>query len=334
MASNTTTTTTVHNARFNAEAAAWDSNPDVHRASDGALQALLSTYSSPPPPPSSSSSPAARDPGGLALAHIHLTPTDPQTDVLEIGCGTGLLSFRLAPYVRSILAVDAAPGMISALEAKLGLPPAADDTNTSSTTTKNDNGPSSVAEGTPPNHRDPKSIITPLCILLEDAEDPRLPPSPSPSPSTTTTKTTTPPPRKKFDLITSHLTLHHIPPPSLPRLLQTMLAALKPGGQVALTDYQDVGPEARKFHPEGKMPGVESPRGIEPLAFAALLREVGFVDVDVSTGWVMGEKEVERFPGEWGADGVKPTVAGDGAGELAKMDFPFLLCRGTKGVAV
>lgn len=29
------------NDRFNAEAAAWDSNPDVHRASDGALEVIL-----------------------------------------------------------------------------------------------------------------------------------------------------------------------------------------------------------------------------------------------------------------------------------------------------
>ena len=32
------------NERFNAEAAAWDSNPDVHKASDAALEALLQTF--------------------------------------------------------------------------------------------------------------------------------------------------------------------------------------------------------------------------------------------------------------------------------------------------
>jgi len=36
-----TTTGNVNNDRFNAEAAAWDSNPDVHRASDLALEVLL-----------------------------------------------------------------------------------------------------------------------------------------------------------------------------------------------------------------------------------------------------------------------------------------------------
>lgn len=92
------------NERFNAEAAAWDSNPDVHRASDGALQAILAAHPSLTKKGSSSSSP----------------PAPPNTtDVLEIGCGTGLLSLRLAPYVRSIVAVDAAEGMVRALEMKL-----------------------------------------------------------------------------------------------------------------------------------------------------------------------------------------------------------------------
>jgi hypothetical protein len=32
------------NERFNAEAAAWDSNPDTRLASDGALQAILAVH--------------------------------------------------------------------------------------------------------------------------------------------------------------------------------------------------------------------------------------------------------------------------------------------------
>lgn len=317
---------TANNDRFNAEAAAWDANPDVHRASDGALQALLSTY----PPPSSSSN--GNGNGNSSSSNnnnnsvIHLTSTAPTTDVLEIGCGTGLLSFRLAPYVRSILAIDAAEGMIAALEAKLAV--AAPEI---------------------------QSVITPLCILLEDAEDPRLPPAPAPAPapspfpfsssgggddddvtqqksksehksaSANGNANASGPPRKKFDLITSHLVLHHIPPTTaLPALLATMHAALRPGGEVALTDYQDTGPQARKFHPEAKMDGVESPRGIDAVAFAGLLRDAGFEDVVVAPQWTMA-KEVERFPGEWGPSGQKPVGA-----SLATMDFPFLLCRGRK----
>jgi SAM-dependent methyltransferase len=253
------------NDRFNTEAAAWDSNPDVRRASDSALQALLTIY------PSLSHT---KDGGGDSRSK------GPQ--VLEIGCGTGLLSVRLAPYVRSILAIDAASGMIDALKLKLrdGL-----------------DGVDGEAA---------RSVIQPLCILLEDPEDPRLPGGPDGK-------------RQKFDLIISHLVLHHIP--DLKPLLTTMYGCLKPDGQIALTDFEDFGPDARKFHPEAKMFGVER-HGIKADWFAGLMKEVGFEDVDVSVAWTM-DKEVERYPGEWGQE--KPQGVG-----LAKMDFPFLLCRGVR----
>lgn len=252
------------NDRFNAEAAAWDSNPDVRRASDSALEALVAAY----PLLSQARETGSADSRGL--------------EVLEIGCGTGLLTVLMAPYVRTILAVDAAGGMIDALRLKLeGL---------------------GGADG-----EAARRAIRPMCMLLEDPEDPRLPPGPGGK-------------RQKFDLIISHLTLHHIP--DLKPLLTTMYGCLKPGGQVALTDFEDFGPEARKFHPEAKMFGVER-HGINAGWFAGLMKEVGFEQVDVSPAWTM-DKEVERFPGEWGQE--KPQ-----GGSLAKMDFPFLLCRGVRG---
>ncbi|KAH8752977.1 methyltransferase type 11 [Diaporthe sp. PMI_573] len=255
------------NDRFNAEAAAWDSNPDVRRASDSALQALLAAHPL--------LSQANKD-GGGSISSGGL-------EVLEIGCGTGLLSVPLAPYVRSILAIDAAGGMIDALKLKLrgGL----------------DGGEGEAAS----------RAIQPLCILLEDPEDSRMPPG-GPDGK-----------RQKFDLVISHLVLHHIP--ELRPLLATMYGCLKPGGQIALTDFEDFGPEARKFHPEAKMFGVER-HGINASWLAGLMKEVGFKDVDVSVAWTM-EKEVERYPGEWGQE--KPQGV-----DLAKMDFPFLLCRGVR----
>lgn len=246
------------NDRFNAEAAAWDANPDVHRASDGALQAIIEAFPS-------------------------LSSSTNSTRVLEIGCGTGLLSLRLAPYVASILAIDAAQGMIDALTQKLAR---------------------SENEGI-------RAKIQPLCVMLEDPEDKRLPPADASRPEG---------PREKYDLITSHLVLHHIA--DLAAVLRTMYGCLRPGGQVALTDYEDFGPEARKFHPESKMFGVER-HGIDAKWFAGLMAEAGFVDVDVQPRWTM-EKEVERVPGEWGEK--KP----ENGREFATMGFPFLLCRGRK----
>ena len=43
----------------------------------------------------------------------------PGMDVLEFGCGTGLLTLRLHPLVHSITAVDSSPGMLAELRGKI-----------------------------------------------------------------------------------------------------------------------------------------------------------------------------------------------------------------------
>lgn len=201
-------------------------------------------------------------------------------DVLEIGCGTGLLTLRVAPFVRSITAVDAAEGMIAALDTKL-----------------------SSADA-------PRNVET-LATMLTDPEDAGLPASRDGGSG-----------RRKFDLVLSHLVLHHMD--DIPGTLATMKGCLKPGGELALTDYEDFGPEARRFHPESKMGGVER-HGIPAKWMAEQCAAAGFVDVDVRPAWTM-RKTVEAFPGEW--DAGKPEGK-----ELAEMDFPFLLCRARKPAA-
>lgn len=339
--------TTLSNARFNAEAAAWDANPDVHRASAAALDAILASF------PALFGEPAA------AASSSRSTPGR-TIDVLEIGCGTGLLSLRLAPYVSSLVAVDAAEGMIDALRLKLesgaGVPGDYDgDQNTKS------------EDEMQRENEMLRKTVHPLCMLLEDPEDPRLPPATSDGDNTTQTEgggsatagqTQPQPPRKKFDLIISHLTLHHIPGSVLPSLLRTMHGCLKPGtGWVALTDYQDLATDeshdslylspstitttqtqttpnkqkdTTKFHPHAKLPGVEHPRGIHAASLAALMRHdsIGFVDVDVRPAWKM-RKDVERWPGEWGQEGNQKP-AGDEKQGVESMEFPFLLCRGRR----
>lgn len=246
-----------NDTRFNKEAAAWDSRAGVQKASKHASAAILAH-----------------------LKSLSLEKPLSELEVLEIGCGTGILSFLLAPHVKRIVAADAAEGMIDVLKQKLAKPGA------------------------------PKNIV-PLALLLEDPEDPALPPA---------DRRKTDGPRLKFDLITSHLVLHHIP--DLRPVLETFHGCLAPGGRVTLTDFEDFGPEAKRFHPSSKMEGV-CRHGIGARWMEAIMMQVGFAEVEVEPKWTMS-KPVEKFEGEFGEDGSEK----EGLGE--SMDFPFVLCYGVK----
>ncbi|EXJ87020.1 hypothetical protein A1O3_03977 [Capronia epimyces CBS 606.96] len=248
------------NDRFNAEAASWETNPFVHEASKEALKAIMTRF------------PALTNPPA----------PDKGLEVLEIGCGTGLLSCLIAPYAKRVVAVDAAPGMIEELEKKL------------------------QTAQTPQN-------ILPVAVLLENPEDKHLPPVDESNPDG---------PRLKFDLIISHLTLHHVS--NLRAVLTTMLGCLKHSGSVALTDFEDNGPEAKRFHEKAKMAGVQRP-GINAQAIDTLMNEVGFVNVRVERAWSM-DKVVEKYDGEFGDAPKGPRQPGQG--EI--KSFPFLVCTGQK----
>ena len=157
-------------------------------------------------------------------------------NVLEIGCGTSLLTLLMAPRMNSITAVDAALGIIQALEQKLTKPGAS--TN-----------------------------VVPVCNLLEDSEDPALPLANLSDPSRA---------RQKYDIITSYLVLHYIP--NLRGVLNVMFGYLKEGGYIALTDFENFGAEAYKFHSKARMQGVAR-YGIYKCLMEDTLREIGFVDI-------------------------------------------------------
>jgi SAM-dependent methyltransferase len=114
----------------------------------------------------------------------------------------------------------------------------------------------------------------------------------------------------RFDLIVSHLTLHHIP--SLPDIIATLHKCLRPGGMIALTDYEDYGPDAIQFHPVAKREGVER-HGVKKAEIEEVIDGVGFNEVRVERAWVM-RKEVEAEEG-------KPA---------REMEFPFLICLGKR----
>jgi ubiquinone/menaquinone biosynthesis C-methylase UbiE len=58
----------------------------------------------------------ARDIAQSIIQELSLTP---DMDVLDFGCGTGLLTFALQPFVRSITGVDSSPGMLDVFKTKI-----------------------------------------------------------------------------------------------------------------------------------------------------------------------------------------------------------------------
>ncbi|KAJ9641789.1 hypothetical protein H2199_005002 [Coniosporium tulheliwenetii] len=224
-------------ARFNAEAAAWDSNPVTVQSSALAYKSLLEHIP------------------GLNTTN----PREDGLDVLEIGCGTGLLSFALHPHVRSLIGVDTAEGMIDVFASK-------------------------VSSRFPSPGAAAKANITAVNVLLTDPDDFLL------QEAAALTRQGRVDRPARFDLVLSHLTLHHIP--DMSEILKTMFGCLKPGGRIALTDFEDTGPEAVYFHPEEKREGVER-HGIKSEEMERLIKEAGFEEVRVERAFVL-EKYVEE----------------------------------------
>lgn len=76
--------------RFNALAADWDQNPG---------RIVLAR--------------------GVADAILRQVPVTERMDMLDYGCGTGLVMLALHPHVRSIVGADASEGMLSVLNGKI-----------------------------------------------------------------------------------------------------------------------------------------------------------------------------------------------------------------------
>jgi len=75
---------------FDKEAAGWDSNP---------MRVKLA--------------------GDIATALAHRVHLKPDMEVLDFGCGSGLLTLFLAPFVKSVIALDSSRGMLDVLEKKI-----------------------------------------------------------------------------------------------------------------------------------------------------------------------------------------------------------------------
>jgi ubiquinone/menaquinone biosynthesis C-methylase UbiE len=65
------------------------------------------------------------NPGRVKMAHDvakalrEMIPLRPDMDVMDFGCGTGLLTLQLQPFVRSMVGVDSSQGMLEILSAKI-----------------------------------------------------------------------------------------------------------------------------------------------------------------------------------------------------------------------
>lgn len=75
---------------FDKEAASWDENPARVKLADDVIHAISE--------------------------QIVLTP---EMNIMDFGCGTGLLALRLQPLVRSVTGVDSSKGMLDILNAKI-----------------------------------------------------------------------------------------------------------------------------------------------------------------------------------------------------------------------
>lgn len=201
----------------------------------------------------------------------------PDFDVLELGCGTGLLSFHLAPHVRSLVGIDTSDGMIAAFNAKLAANPSTTNAAAVNTFLKD------------PNDVHMQGAAAALATRRGESGH-NVP--------------------YRFDLIVSHLTLHHVP--NMADILATFYQCLKPDGFIALTDFEDFGEDAIKFHPKHKREGVER-HGIKRSEIETMIDGTGFNMVRVETAYTLG-KEVEAEEGQ----------------PAKLMDFPFLICLGQR----
>jgi 2-polyprenyl-3-methyl-5-hydroxy-6-metoxy-1,4-benzoquinol methylase len=57
--------------------------------------------------------------GDIAAAMTKEVPLTPDMDVLDYGCGTGLLTLLLQPHIRTVTGIDSSQGMIDVLNAKI-----------------------------------------------------------------------------------------------------------------------------------------------------------------------------------------------------------------------
>ncbi|KAK9719511.1 hypothetical protein K7432_004756 [Basidiobolus ranarum] len=210
--------------RFDLEAEKWDNLPGMKEMAEKAFLAIKST--------------------------IHLTKSQ---NCLEFGCGTGLVSFQVEPYVNSILGVDFSENMANVYNRKAK--------------------EKKVEE---------QLQAIPLEITNADQLD-----------------------GKKFHLIFSHLTYHHVE--DFHHMTKILYEYLEKDGYLVVTDFEKFD-GSELFHPKAKHSTVEH-HGILKTELESALKEANFKEVQVNTPFSV-------------IKGVE--------GSQTPMEFPFLCGVGRK----
>jgi len=166
----------------------------------------------------------------VADAVLRCACVDSEMEALDYGCGTGLVTLKLAANVRSIVGADISEGMLSVLRDKIAA-----------------RGVSNVST-----------------IVLDLRHDPPL--------------------KRRFDLIVSSMTLHHLEDPA--SVIGKLAAMLKPGGRLCVADLDA---ESGDFHTDKT--GVHH-AGFDRDRVRGMFEEAGLGCVTVDTAYVF-EREAQ-----------------------------------------
>lgn len=179
-----------------------------------------------------------------------------EPNILEAGCGSGILSSMLAPFANTLTGVDVSGAMVEKFNAKM------------------------AEQGT--QHME---------AVFIDTEHPEF----NAAPDVTArlrqkVEGKEVPAGARWDMILSNLLAHHFP--IMGEWTQIAYFSVAPGGRLVMLDYEHTGPDSDLFHSSQRCDHAALLHGVEPDKTAKALRDVGFLDVTVERVYSL-EKAVD-----------------------------------------
>ncbi|KAL0264699.1 hypothetical protein SLS55_000650 [Diplodia seriata] len=220
-------TSTTH---FDEDAAAWEADPACRSCCELAYKALLQ--------------------------HVpQFQPGVKKPDVMEVECGSGILSAMLAPHVHTLTGTDISESMVAAFNANAAAR-GADHT-----------------EAVRFDIANPDFTVAPAAVArLIQKVDGKAAEEPV-----------------RWDLLVSNTLSHNFA--DMNQWLQISYFCLAPGGSLAMIDFENTAADAALFHVPGKQGNIAMP-GLKPDEIARLLEDAGFEDVSVKRAFSL-EKAVD-----------------------------------------